>query len=58
MVCAVDFTMKASPLTPPSPVSDIEMNIAQLTRGGGGGLHQKLLSHHLLCKLVFRFVLI
>ena len=30
MVPGVDFTMKASPLPPPPPVSDIEMNMAQL----------------------------
>ena len=28
MVCGVDFTMEASPLPPPLPVSDIEMNKA------------------------------
>ena len=26
MVCGVDFTMEDSPLPPPLPVSDIEMN--------------------------------
>ena len=31
MICAVDFTMKASPLPPPPQLSDIEMNKAQLT---------------------------
>ena len=28
MVCGVDFTMEASPLPPPLPVGDIEMNKA------------------------------
>ena len=42
IVCAVDFTMMASPLPPPHPVSDIEINKAQLTCGGGGGVAQKL----------------
>ena len=28
MVCCVDFTMKASPLPPPLPVCDTEMNKA------------------------------
>ena len=31
MVFVVNFTMKASPLPPPLPVSAIEMNMAQLT---------------------------
>ena len=31
MVFGVDFTMKASLLPPSPPVSDIEMNMAQLT---------------------------
>ena len=30
MFCGVDFTMKASPLPPPPPVSAIEMSKAQL----------------------------
>ena len=38
MVCAVDLTMKASPLPPLSSVSDVEMNKAQLACDGGGGL--------------------
>ena len=28
MVCGVDFTMEATPLPPPLPVGDIEMNKA------------------------------
>ena len=42
MVCGVDFTMDASPLPLLPLVSAIEMNKAQLTQGGGGGLAQKL----------------
>ena len=42
MFCGVDFTMEASPLPPPLPVSDIEMNKANLYEGEGGGLAQKL----------------
>ena len=42
MVCGVDFNMKASPLPPPPPVTDIEMNKAQLTCRGGGGLTQSI----------------
>ena len=30
MVFGVDFTMKTSPLPPPPPVGDVEMNMAQL----------------------------
>ena len=35
MVCGVDFTMEDSALPPPLPVSDIEMNKANLYEGEG-----------------------
>ena len=35
MVCGVDFTMEASLLPPPLPVSDIEMNKANQYEGEG-----------------------
>ena len=38
MVCGVDFTMEASPLSPPLPVGEIEMNKANYYEGQGEDL--------------------